>query len=813
MGLDPKLSFSSGELDPILHDNVTLEKFKKGLATARNVIIGKTGAMLSRFSREQFAKSKNNGQAIKIFCPPNSGILLEFGNLYCRVHNAAGEVGSSLQVELVTTLTEADIATLHFAVSKNFVYIFCAGKKVQKLELLGMSSAFVAEADIFEVPNPLTGIVVTGTGAGYEVDYLVALVINGEESIHVEDATTGYGKPVVAGQANIIATGWTDASVNYAEVSEVRVYSRPFGGGAYGLLGTTTKITVPGAGLREAKFEDIGSVPDYTNGVQDLITRYGLGGKEIIDLKPKTGTIYQQRLLITTEDDSEAILASRPGHHNNFYRDFPYAADSALNFKSGTSGKAEVLRIIESDGLIVFTTIGIYTSLGVLGINNLALEKRGGWVINENIPPLIVPGGLFFVDNSNVIRQLVFSQEILAYESVEQSIFSNHLFKNKPIVSWCYQSGTTPLIIVSFLDGSFATFTYNFEQQMRAWTRHDSVYPVEQLEGTNVNDISFFVTNKDGNRYIERTLPRYVPFLTAATDPESDKSSSTVLMDAIYTYKTFVDFADAGDLLLVPDVADTWDGVLTLTGSILAGVSTVGSIVRWFNPEDKTAIDLVVTAITTPNANVKVQPSEEFPEDYAVNPRLYRTTNTVVSLTHLEGEQVSVVSDGYLVASPLNDVDGYPVLTVTGGTITLPDDMYGAIIHVGRPVVADIKTLNISTVEQSPTLIESINVNKLYIKVQNTRGLFLSNEFPEEAEDLVDGSSVEGMEDLDFHYVPRNGAIIGNRYPQPASIRLEKTLPGSWNSQGKISLRQVDPFHFEILSIIPDVEVLKRSDR
>ena len=69
------------------------------------------------------------------------------------------------------------------------------------------------------------------------------------------------------------------------------------------------------------------------------------------------------------------------------------------------------------------------------------------------------------------------------------------------------------------------------------------------------------------------------------------------------------------------------------------------------------------------------------------------------------------------------------------------------------------------------------------------------------------------MEDLDVFDVPSGTDIIGNRYKQPASKRVEQTLPGTWESQGQISIRQVDPIHFEILSIIPDVEILRRSDR
>lgn len=819
MSLKPLLSFSSGELDPILTDNVTLEKFNKGLATARNVIIGKTGAIFSRFSRYHCVNGKLSDKAIKIYRPPNTKYVLEFGHLYVRVYgynDLSGDYFLGLLVDLVTAYTEDDLPSLHFSTSKDDVFIFCAGKTMKKLHLNIMSTDFVADADVFKVPNPLTTLVLLAAGSptGYIVDYLITLVINNEETLAV-DSLTGYpsgaAKPIAAGQTMAVTAIWPTASVNNASVSEMRVYSRPHKGGAFGFLGSTTSIETSGTD-QHATFTDIGGVPDYSNGTQDLITKYGLDGAEVIDLDPKTGVIYQQRLIITTNSDKEALVASRPGFKNNFYRDFPYQPDSALLFKAGTSGSAYVLRAIESEGLVVFTSNGVYTNGGLLGVNNLALEKRGGWVINDQIPPLIVPGGLFFVDTSNTIRQMVFNNDIVAYESPEQTIFSNHLFKRRKIKSWCYQAGTAPLIIVTFSDGTFASFTFNAEQQMRAWTRHDSKYKVEQVEGTDSYDKSFFVVNKNGQRSIEMSLPRNISVDDIVDDPEAEMSAPTAFMDSIKSFRSFVDFADTGDFALTPETANDWEGVLILTGTGGWSISWEGLTIRWFNPIDHSFIDLLVTEYVS-SSEIKVQPSEEFPEEYATNPRLYKTLNGYFGLDHLEGEKVSVMVDGSLVTSPYNDVENYDEIIVTGGEIALPEGMLGAFIHVGRPICADVKTLNVSTVEQSPTLIESVNVNKMYVRVNESRGVYVANTFPEEAIDQKDGTSVKQMDSIDEALVPEQTDLIGNKYFSPVSKRCEITVPGSWSNNGQISLRQVDPYHFEILSIIPDLTVLGRSDR
>ena len=63
--------------------------------------------------------------------------------------------------------------------------------------------------------------------------------------------------------------------------------------------------------------------------------------------------------------------------------------------------------MIEHNGLIVFTSIGVFVNIGVLSIDNNILERVGSWKIDDSIPPLVVPGGLFFVEkNTGAIKQL-----------------------------------------------------------------------------------------------------------------------------------------------------------------------------------------------------------------------------------------------------------------------------------------------------------------------------------------------------------------------------------------------------------------------
>ncbi len=846
MALKPQLSFSSGELDPILHDRVTLERFQNALGTARNVMVGKQGTILSRFGRFNFKSAKHADTPIKIYCPPNSGLLLEVGlnpttgRGYFELYDLSGTSLKSYDFSVSSLINATDgLDALHFEYSKDYIYMFPgpveSGLSIKFFYRIQTVTPFaVTRSDAFTVIPDFDATYPTVTGvsgsSGYGVDYAFTGVIDGQETVphYYLNSTSTMKKPILATDDNelVIHLGLAIGTYPLDSFNEIRIYQRPAEGSSFGFLGRTTNI-YNDAGTLKAKFTDVGADADFANGLPVLASRSGLSNLDNVgDMYVGTGAIYQQRLVLGNFIDynKEAILASRPGFQNNFYADFPTSVDSALNFKAGSSGKAKVLRMVDYNGLIVFTSVGVFASVGVLTPDNLALEKRGNWIIDENVPPLVIPGGLFFVEKSTgAIKQLVYSQEQQAYDSIDQSIFSSHIFKKKTIKSWAFQDGLAPLVIVSFSDGTFATFTYSYEHQMKAWTRGDSIYPVEQVESTGEADLSFFVINKDGDRYIEGTVPRYISPSVYATNPEAHLLTYCALMDGMKIKVDLLndDLFGTDEFILTPVVADDWEGQLTLTCGtsglfLLAGNGAVGTIFRFFNPSDKTKLDLEIVSRTDDNT-VVVTPTEEFPEEYADDFRLYLTHTIVDGLAHLEGELVSILADGDVLSSPYNDSaeEAETFSVVQGGEIDL--DTYfsyrSAITIVGRPVVSDVKTLNISTAEQAPTMIESLTVNKLYVRTFESRGLYIDNQFPEEKIGEVDGTSVLDMQPLDEYYVPSAAPIIGNRAKPPVSKRIEVTLPGSWEGNGQIAFRQVDPIHFEILSIVADIEVLRRSDR
>ena len=834
MAIAPQASFAAGELEPALRERTTLQKYKSGLANARNVYIAKTGRIVTRGGRKHFVKAKLSGRKIKIHTNLDTGAIIEWGHEYARVYTYNPDDSSDYNMdEFAHGVPESDLHLVKFVDGKDVgtVYVFCYGRNVGFFFLLGPPTGNTVSLGpaYFGIPTTPTYVSNTISGTGYDVDYAVTFLVNGEESGFVVSNT---GKlPINTTEKNTLIFRYPGGAAIASQITEMKVYRRPRGGGSFGYIGSTSVFATTGAD-RDGTYVDIGGSADYTHSpptMNQTVSLRGLSGPAA--LLSRVGLVYQQRLLISSYT---GIEASRTGSPSNFYRDYPLNSDSSLSFKAGASGYAEVIDMIESDGLVVFTSKGVYLNTGALTPTNLALERKGSWIIDERVRPLTVPGGLLFVDStSNCIRRLTWSTENAGYLGQEVSIFSNHLFEGKLITSWAFEDGEAPVIWVTLSDGTFLSFTYEQDQEMRAWTRHDS-------EGLNVEYVatmpkgsksqfyqfrtlqphSIFVVEKDGDRYIEFGVPRFVSKAIAVANPESDKNESNAFMDSMVSWQSLVNEDLTGNdvLALATTVPGDWEEPLTLTCGTSAlftvgGRGAIGTRFRHFDTVLGDAVNLEVTARASDNS-VTVVPSSEFPSDQASGFRLYDLKETFDGLDHLEGESVSVMVDGYVASSPNNDVDDYDPIIVDGGEITIPAAFGGgAIVHIGRPITADAETLDIETVEQRPVFLESDTLNKLYIQQFRTRGMWAGPQFP--AGNKVKGDPVLAeipMVDVDKINVDYDAEneVVGNRYQAPTTERKEITLPGDWDSRGRVCVRQVDPVHFEILSIIPDLEDLRR---
>lgn len=157
---------------------------------------------------------------------------------------------------------------------------------------------------------------------------------------------------------------------------------------------------------------------------------------------------------------------------------------------------------------------------------------------------------------------------------------------------------------------------------------------------------------------------------------------------------------------------------------------------------------------------------------------------TIISgLDHLEGETVSILSDGYTV----------PDQVVSSGQITLT--RAASKVHVGLKYTPVIETLDIDLASAAQTVkAQSISVAKVTMEVEGTRGGFVAP--------LKDDGSAGDFQEIKPRFDTDNyDAIALKTYQQEVFVQSQ------WGKSGGVRIEQRSPLPMAILSVIPQIDV------
>lgn len=841
------VAFGAGEITPELAERSNLEKFQTGLKTLRNGVVTKFGGLRSRRGfvlSEQVATTK-------LYCPNNFSMAIVFGKTSFKVYENQTDYKFTPTTTNYTTfsLTDDDLENLHLTNDDLYLYGFVEGKVFFKIRLRSGGPFTTAQVTTFSNVAPgsyvLDRVVGGSTPTGYDVDYGFSVISNSVESGIKAVQSTGK-LPILTNEQNKlycrIAIG-----IPGAVPEEARLYRRPKGSGAWGFIGSGTFVvdTTPGY-IWVSEISDVGQDVDLTNQPPAFVSGFASEGA----LKPKTGLIYQNRLLLGIRNK---IYGSRTDALENFDRDFPLQDDGAVTFKTGSSGGANVDRMYDGRGLLISTKVGIYeTPSDVLKYDTAFAIKRSNAVHNGKIPMLGM-GGSTFVNDTRLsgIFKLKGSANGNDMDTTEVSIFSGHLFQGYEIIDWCIQDDGTQILWSVRDDGVLISLSYQEDQSLQSFARHDMLggkfKAVGTLKTPGESDILLAIVEREGLNYLEclskKDLDVYDYIGTDSTVIykkhmiASDrwlKITSPVITDDVlesgrFNYEGVIDriVADNTARDAIPS-GDRYLGMIVTSGSTnyelktgitnsdwvlfagpfsnVAGLGAVGSVFRFFNATTKEYVDYEVTNyVNTYTVDMEFAAGQDrdmfavMDTNTVINlllTRVYRTYTTLTGLSHLNGQKVAVRTDGFTEASPLNNIRDYPEYTVTGGQITLADR--AAIISVGLPIVTDIQTLDSESIEQVSAKTESSIVNKLFVSYYKSRGLYVGSEFPED-------NTLTGMEDHESFFEPDAGIDPYRPHP-PYSRREEVVVQGNWQAGSSTAFRNVDPQPIGVRGILLDEE-------
>jgi hypothetical protein len=506
---------------------------------------------------------------------------------------------------------------------------------------------------------------------------------------------------------------------------------------------------------------------------------------------PTAVMFYQQRLILAnTTNEPETTYTSRTGAYSNFYISNPLQDDDAVTWSNAGRQVNSIQHMLDLGRLIQFTTGSEIMvegdEAGILRPD--AINPRAGSYNGiGRLPPIPMNDSAMFVQ-ARLTRVRDLQPDGDRFTSRDLTVLAAHLFLGHTLVDWDFADIPNSTIWAVRDDGVLLGLTWMPDQDVWGWHRHttDGLFERVCVVPEGGEDRLYCVVKRtiDGDdvRYIERLTPRYI------ADVEEG-----VFMDSALTYDGWNDTATTVTLSAV-----SWTLASTKTVTASASAFSAGDVGNAVIVKNDAGDRITITITGFTSATVVTGTAAK------IVPAALRAVATtewalavdvVTGLEHLEGEDVSVLGDGFVIASPNNE--DYDVITVTGGEIELPEPR--ALIHVGLPYMSDGELLDIDTPQGPSVKPRKTMINKVTMFLEASRGLWVGPREPSGADPL------EGLSELNIELADEYEEQLDIEYP-------ENTLTGStgvvidnsWKSNGRIFWRQVDPLPATVLAAIPE---------
>jgi len=492
---------------------------------------------------------------------------------------------------------------------------------------------------------------------------------------------------------------------------------------------------------------------------------------------------------------------TQPGNITNMNNHYPSQPADAI-IASIASIQVNAIRALVpmAYGLIVMSSGGIWQVSGgapgggvaaAITTSNLIAQPQSYNGIGSVLQPIVVNYDILYVqDRGSIVRDLSYNFYVNVYTGTDVTARSNHLFQGRQLVDWAYAEEPFKIIWAVRDDGILLSFTYLKEQEISAWTRHDtlgtftSVCSVsEQLpNGLKVNATYFAV---------ERTLNGARKFcIERLADRELLVSDSGLNIPSTIENSWSLDCALAlpqgePNAYLFPGQQANVAGatnVQFISNLAAFTLGSIGSVIRAYSGKAVITGYMSATLVTA----TIVMPFPVLPNDPANTPiqiapnnwTLTAPVTTVTGLSYMNGSTVGILADGNVL----------PQQVVSNGAVTLP--FPASSVLVGLPFQCQMQTLYLDVGE--PTIQgKRKKVNAVTIRVQDGRGIKIGRTF---------GTVVPVKQ--------WNGGNMGTNLGGPLQLYTgdgRVVVDPVFDTGGQICIQIDDPVPATVLAVIPEI--------
>ncbi len=819
-------SFAGGVVSPSLRSRVDLAKYGTSLADATNFFIHPQGGASNRAGMRWIASTKDS-ERLACLVPFNfssgDSYMLEFGHLYIRFYRTRAQLLDGLSAyEVVTPYTENDVFALDANQSADVIYL--SHPDYQQRTLTRNDSTdwtlalFQSDDGPFMLsntdeastitPSGLTGsITLTAIEDIFDADHVGALwrIIHEIESQIVSttlSSATSTTSINCGGTWRLITHGTWTAKIkveistdNGSSWKAARSFSsaNDFNVDTYGeieedssLVRVTCYSYTSGdivLDLSSDAFEQVGivritAVGGPTSATATVLATLGAtvatfdwaeGAWSDFRGYPACSIFVQDRLAFAnTYAEPQTEWLSKTAAYTSFVRSSPLVASDGITVNLTSRKINGVKRMIGlRDALLALTASSDWSTgpgdNGVLSWDSVRTSIEG-YSGSANVAPCLVRNRAIIAQPmGTVIRDLAYDLTT-GYTGEPINIMASHLFEGKQVVQMAYAQEPYSLVWVVLNDGTLLSCTYMKEQEVLAWTPHETdglVESVATIPGDGYDEV-WLIVNRNGQRYVEVMDPRLV-----STDPADQF------------------FVDSGLSL---------DNPKTITAASKADPVVITSVAHGFADGDVVDIKAVegMTELNGQRYMVANKTADDFTlqtEDgddidgtdftaYTSGGEVRKVVYEVEGLDHLEGRTVAILGNGNV----------YPRKVVTSGAVPLSPG--ASIVHVGLPYTATLTTLNIEVAQPDGTLqSRKVKIPEVTIRFLNSRG----------------GRVGRDADNTDAILQRAN-----ENYGQPIELftgEVRKTIGSTFKSGASITILQRDPLPMTVLAVIPVVSI------
>lgn len=588
-------AFNGGELSPLMEGRIDFNKYASGAQTMVNFIPTVQGPIRrrqgSRFVHE-VKTSSNQTWLARFQFNVTQAFILEFGNQYIRFYTDHGivETAPDTPYEIASPYTAADLVNpdgtfrLSMVQSADVIYIAHPDFPPRKLSRFGNTNWTLTVLDA--VGGPFDDINKDDTITVYASAETGSVTLTASSSIFTADdvgslfyleqrSTNQYVAWEVNREfpQNTIATSdgkfykatstflGGDTKQYSGSVRPTHIEGKAFDGSrTSGPVQQETSETIgieweflhPGFGWVEITAFTSGTqvtatvksrLPAGVVGASNATYAWAYGDWSERMGYPSHVTFFRERL---TFAGKQKLWFSVTGDFENFQpkKTNTVADDDSVNIRISSDQVNDVTWLVSGNALLVGTAGGEFacsenSTSDPFATRNAKITQQSRYGGRSVAPEVVSSQTLFVQAAGRKIRQLAYSFDQDSYASTDLTVLAEHITEGS-VLQMAYQQEPDSIAWMVRGDGTLLGFTYNVEQGVTAWHRHqisgdfvgggavESIQVISTPDGTS-QELWMIV-----RRTINGATKRYVEYVTQTW--EGATTADAVFVDSSLEY-------------------------------------------------------------------------------------------------------------------------------------------------------------------------------------------------------------------------------------------------------------------------------------